>query len=706
MPNIDHVDLFLGNGEVDTPVPQGVAAAWNWLKAQVGNTHPGACSPFGMVSAGAYSGAYPTGYGLYAPSTHGPVPKMFDHKTATGFTHFHHSGTGFIGRFYNYYRVIPTTAGHEEALAERRRLIDETARPGYYAAGLADTGIRAELTVHGKVAGHRYTFPAAGRLIIDVGDIGLAHPACREQAGQVSLQFLDETTAAAQLVVEGCPVYAAIALPGRTSLWRGKEVLEDRRLALSGDAVEPCGFCIELPGTQAELRFGFSFRSVEQAQANLAAVKDRGFDEIAAQSFAAWQEVLERITIRTASEQTKTIFYSALYHSLIKPIKAPDESPWWSADTPFFTDFVTMWDMYKTQLPLVFTLCPDVGKEIVASMLETMATHGEFPIAYLLSDNFVHCRKQAAALVHHSLYDAWRRGIEGDWERAARLMDETFTAASGAEFVANGVCRPYTQTLDLAQAAHATAELAAAVGEVDVARRMRSLAPNWIHAFDPETGRLKTDSEFYEGSHWNYSFRAMADMPARIGLYPSTAAFVDDLDRFFGFHDIANGTIDPHPEPASWRREIRHDIFEGLNNESDMETPYTYVFAGRHDRTAEILRAIMTFQFAVGDGGLPGNEDSGGLSSWYVWTAIGLFPISGQDLLVIGSPIVDEARLAVGNGEFVIRAESNSAVNIHPQRVILNGRELDRIWLRPAELQAGGTLVLEMGPQPRAWPAP
>ena len=133
---IEHVDPFIGTAATDLPEPQGLAASWWWPKPQVGNTHPGATYPFGMVSACAYSGAYPTGYGLYELNTEGVPPRLYDNQIASGFTHFQQSGTGAIRKYYNYFRVTPMLQPLD-ALGNTWELSEEQAEPGYYATTLS-----------------------------------------------------------------------------------------------------------------------------------------------------------------------------------------------------------------------------------------------------------------------------------------------------------------------------------------------------------------------------------------------------------------------------------------------------------------------------------------------------------------------------------------------------------------------------------------
>lgn len=154
---IEWVDPFIGTTETQLPERTGLAASWWSPKPQIGNTHPGATHPFGMVSACAYSGAYPTGYGQFDLSTEGLPPRLYDEPLASGFTHFQQSGTGAIRKYYNYFRVTPMLEPLD-ALGRSWSLSDEEASPGRYAATLG-SGVRTELTVGPKSAVHRYTFP-------------------------------------------------------------------------------------------------------------------------------------------------------------------------------------------------------------------------------------------------------------------------------------------------------------------------------------------------------------------------------------------------------------------------------------------------------------------------------------------------------------------------------------------------------------------
>jgi putative alpha-1,2-mannosidase len=148
--------------------------------------------------------------------------------------------------------------------------------------------------------------------------------------------------------------------------------------------------------------------------------------------------------------------------------------------------------------------------------------------------------------------------------------------------------------------------------------------------------------------------------------------------------------------------------FEGLNNEPDMETPWAYHYVGRPDRTAEVVHAALHNMFGLGSGGLPGNDDSGGLSSWYVWAALGLFPVAGQSLYLVNAPSFDHSRLSLSGGELTIDTEgfvepTPDRPAQYVQSVIFNGEPLDRSWLAARELHAGGQLLITLGREPSAW---
>jgi len=262
-----------------------------------------------------------------------------------------------------------------------------------------------------------------------------------------------------------------------------------------------------------------------------------------------------------------------------------------------------------------------------------------------------------------------------------------------------GLVHPITHTLDLAYACYCTARVAQHIGDDALRDQMIDKAGNWQNAYNPETGLLQ-HSTFYEGGKWNYSFRLLHDMPARIALSGGRAAFVQQLDAFFGFG------AEPAPRvgcaPSAEAMKAGHDLhrFEGLCNEPDMEVPYVYAFAGRHDRMCDVVREGLKL-FTPTPGGMVGNDDSGGMTSWYVWSALGLFPVAGQDQFIIGTPVFDRSVMHFPGGDFTILAEGTSDSRRYVRGVKLNGQVHESMFLAWADL-VGGTLELEMSETPRA----
>ncbi len=387
---------------------------------------------------------------------------------------------------------------------------------------------------------------------------------------------------------------------------------------------------------EAILRVAFSFRGHAEAQRSLDASRD-GFDAVAARAADAWSRRIAAAEIETDDEDLKVCFDTALYRCLQKPVDLTGQSPWWAGDSPCVADVATLWDQYKTLVPLHCTLWPDLAANLINGLLEWAERHGgSFPNGIILEPDQERFAGQATGLACLSIRDAHLRGVEGvDYRRALRVMRASFETGRAGDFARDGRAHHPTHTLDLAQAAHATARLARDLDDRATEEAMVPLAGYWRNAYDADTGLLR-EADYYEGSHWNYAFRLHHAMEERIALAGGPERFGERLDHFFGFG------AEPLPRPvigtpkAELTRQLEVGRFEGLNNEPDMETMHAYRWIDRPERTEQILDAIFTHRFGNGRGGLPGNDDSGGLSSWFVWSTLGLFPVAGRDLLIRG----------------------------------------------------------------------
>ena len=620
-----------------------------------------------MVSACAYSGAYPTGYGRYGKNTEGVPEEMFETLQASGFTHFQQSGTGAIRKYYNYVRVTPMVQPLDD-LGEAWPLHDESAAAGYYAATL-DTGIHCEITVGEKVAVHRYTFPESrsARVVVDLSCGGLDIELGRTVPLRAYVESLGHGQAQGTVVLEGVPlsVHLEVHSPGwRQMLWHDRRLIEGgTRLdfdSIRQTTLRPFGLLFMGPvraGQVVEVRLGFSLRGCEQARENLqrecgeprAGLRrgpgahrrplgrpprprpgGRRHARAAAGDGHRALPRADQAVLRRRREPVlagvRAVRVRHLHH--VGHLQDPDPA----ADG----------DRARPGHGSAGVVDPGLrgGGQLPDRVPDGPRRGPVLPAGQRARPHRVGGRARARA-----------RGL--DWSWALVHMVDDLRRLYGEDFFEHGLVHPITHTLDLAYGNHCTAQVARALGDKRLADELEVRSRWWVNGFDPSTGLLR-DSEFYEGGKWNYSFRLLHDMRARIALAGGDDAFVAMLDAFFGFGTGAVTQPGRRPAPEEIAAGLALNRFEGLNNEPDMEAPWAYHYAGRPDRTAEVVHAALTWQYGTGAGGLPGNDDSGGLSSWYVWASLGLFPVAGQSLFLVNAPAFARAALRVAGGEFVI----------------------------------------------------
>ena len=339
---------------------------------------------------------------------------------------------------------------------------------------------------------------------------------------------------------------------------------------------------------------------------------------------------------------------------------------------------------------------------MLESLLATGRALGFHPNALMLWDRHEAFDRQARCLLAPLLIDAYDRGIAGiDWQEACdALMAQV--QGEGERYLRDGIQHPLSHSLDLAYACHCVSRLATTLGRGEAARRFASFAGNWRNAFDPKTGLLRP-STYYEADFVHYSFRLLHDMAGRIDLAGGRARFVELLDRFFGFGAAPVRQLADPPWDNARAAGMALGRFDGTNNEVAIETPYAYLYAGRHDRTVDVIRGVTGFHYAATPGGLPGNDDSGALSSWYVWAVLGLMPVPGQGIFLLGSPHLSACEITLGERRFCVDAPGARADRPYVSSATLNGRDLDRAFLSYDEVLRGGTLRLRMTDRPTAF---
>lgn len=663
-----YVDPFLGNGEIDLPSPTYPASTWHFIKGLTGNTNSGAVLPFSKYSAQGYTGGYPCGIGINDVNSGEPIRKIDPSPRFVGIAHFAQSGTGGIGTYYNYALCHPFTQVPD---FQPRDVVRQTAKPGYYAVTV--DGVTAETTVSRKAAVSRYTFTEDGGIAVDFGNDGLRNPHLRGKArGTVTRSAPDRLSAC--IMLSGIPLWFEMQITGGRvkELFFGEDAVTGNELAVKEDTSFRFGGVIGT-GKRCELRLAVSPISAEKAREDLAC-ETRGFDEIAAAADAEWEEVLSRIEIETDDEREKRIFYSNLYHTLVKPADLTGEAflaedP----DQPFTVDIATMWDIYKTQLPMLFTLYPDVSAKLLNTFRIWGDRFGTLPHCLLLSGRLNIESKQARMLAEYAVCDAYWRGVPADYRRLLELSEKD--GKRYEDYFTDKGCEMASHTVDMAEAYNSLALVAKAMGENRLAEDFAENGKRWKTAFGSD-GMMRADSDYYEGNRYNYSFRPMHDSAARIALAGPEKMKAEAL-RFFGFTD---------GEDFSSR-------FEGFNNETDMEAPYFLHELGLRDEMCEVLTSGVDSMFTEGIGGIPGNADSGGLTACYLWDVIGVWPVSGQDRMIVGTPRYRRAVLHLPDGDFTVVREGGG---IYTASAELNGSPLPAMEFPAAGIRPGGVLRVFM----------
>lgn len=671
----DYVHMFFGSDLFGFENTDERASKWFYIKPQVGNLCPAVYRPYSALSAVPYSGCYPTGYGVYRASSSSVPKREIKCKRIKGFTHYNVSGTGYIERFYNFY-MVSFLGGDRKPKYEK--LLEESAEPGRYTAVTEHYTASATVTRNTAVYTVSFRNDKCNRVVLQpaYGGLDLARPAT-EYAQLVDV-CLEGKTLATRAQYAGIELFAYTRLDAFEKVYQTEIDSQPVVVARLPEGVR-----------EVELTVAFSFTAAANAE-RYYNNESQPFASAALDAANAWDTALNIVDC-DGGEREKRLLYTCLYNAQKKPVDISHENFFNNADT-MYTEIATMWDMYKTALPFLALFYPDRYRDLINGLLSLAEDQGgRFSVCVLLEKRLDRNAVQARSLAHNLIMTAYNYKIDGiDYRRALGLMvlDLERTDLKDTR---------NTHLLDLADACWFTASLAGALGELGIYERFTQRAKLWREAFDDKEGLLKHGEgyPYYEGTHWNYSFRLSPYIKDRIALC-GTERFEALLDKFFGYtRTPVHQYRKPTPDHILAKYAETHPSFEGLNNEPDMETPYNYTFINRHDRVCEIVTSAMRACFDDNAGGLPGNDDSGALSSWYVFNAVGLFPMAGTDIFFIGSPRMPRSVLRLKN-EFVVTVRGMSDEAIYVEKAVLNGKDLDRLHLFHSELVAGGELELTM----------
>ena len=715
-----------------------------------GHTFPGATRPFGMVQLSPdtqvrhFRQSYPWASGY-----------NYADNSILGFSHTHFSGSGHsdLGDVL----LMPYTGdtklepGYPErphsGYRSRFSHDEEKAEPGYYAVRLQDNEVDVELTASERVGLHRYRFgkDAPAKVILDlrqsIYDYGSKNLWSR-------LRVRDATTITGMRETRGWA-------PGRQLYFavRFSRPMSARQLLNREESIEYRGFAspgktpaekpiVEGKALMANLEFGvpndgqllvkvaLSPVSEDSAIANLDEMPGWDFDAERARASTAWNDALSAVKAE-APEPMRTMFYTALYHSMLAPslfmdrdgrYRGPDNQVHQAKGFNFHSTF-SLWDTYRALHPLLTLLAPEKRNADFVNSLIAAQEHSPYGILPVWS---FHGLETWCMIGYHAvpvIADAYMKGIKGfDANKALKAM------TASAEYGPYGGLEHYmklgfvpidrepeaaSKTVEYAFDDWTIARMAEKMGRKDVASTYYKRAQNYRNVFDKETGFIRArkstgefrtpfnpvqsnfGSDYTEGSAWQYSWYMPHDNAGLLSFLGGDAGLVAKMDEVFDAK--IRDDLYAHMEDISGL--IGHYAH---GNEPSHHVAYLYNYAGAPWRTQERLAQIMATQYHNRPDGLSGNDDLGQMSAWFAFTAMGFYPVApGSNEYVIGRPFLDRAQLNLPNGKrFTIRADGLSEANRYIGRAQLNGKPLNRSFLRHEDITAGGELVFTMQATP------
>jgi predicted alpha-1,2-mannosidase len=721
---------------------------------RMGHVYPGATVPFGMVQLSPDTDTIPYEVnGKYNPDVYKYCAGyQYDDKTIVGFSHTHFSGTGHsdLGDFL----IMPTVGalqlnpgvasdsktGFRSAFSHA----NEIAEPGYYKVKLDDDNILAELTASNRVGVHQYTFPHAtdAHIILDLMS-GIYN--YEEKNVWTFVRVENDTLVTGYRQTNGWgrtrTVYFAMTF-SKPFKGYGQKNFEAKRpyRGFWGKFNQNDNFP-EIAGKQIRMYFNFNTAANEKIKIKfaLSSVSTEGallnlrtetpgwnFEKIKSDAQALWNAEFNKVQI-DAPAATKENFYTAMYHAFISPTTYMDvDGKYKGLDQNIhqakgFTNYTTfsLWDTYRALHPLFNLLQPKRNADMVQSMME----HYNQSSLYMLPIWSHHANDNWCMSGYHSvsvIADAIMKGTyKGDIQKAldACVSTARIRRYEGiGEYIDKGYIPAersgvaVSTTLEYAYDDWCIAQIAKKINRNDIYAAFIKRSENYNNVFDPSLGfmrnkkadgtfvkdvdLLSTDGQgFIEGNSWNYSFFVPHQPEKLITLMGGNDRFTAKLDSLFTMH--MPDEFFAHNEDIT-REGIIGTYVHG--NEPAHHVAYFYNYAGKAWKTQERVRMILENQYKPTPDGLRGNDDCGQMSAWYIFSALGFYPVSpGSNEYAIGSPAINNAVIQLGNGKiFIIEAKNQSDKNVYIKKMTLNGKPLTKPFINYEEIIKGGKLVFEM----------
>ena len=687
--------------------------------ADNGHTFPGATTPFGMIQTSPVTGAVGWRY---------CSEYMNADSIIWGFTQTHLSGTGCMD--LGDVLVMPATGERTRAWDGYRSRFykeQETATPGYYSVVLSDANVKAELTASPRVALPRYTYMNAETpsVLID-----LQHgPTWNQQQYHSQVSLCDVKWEDAQTLTGHV----------RNSVWVNQDYFfvlkfnrpttEQINLPMAetekGQRIVAC-FDMQ-PGDELMTKIALSTTSVEGARKNMdTEMPGWDFEATREAAKADWNKYLSRIEV-TGTDDQKTNYYTGFYHALIQPNQISDVDGMYrnakdeivKTDGKSFYSTFSLWDTYRAAHPFYTLMVPEKVDDFVTSLVEQGEVQGFLPIWGLWGkETFTMIGNHGVSVIA----EAYRKGFRGfDAERAFNMVKQTQTVShphksNWENYMKHGyfptdltAVESVSSTLESVYDDYAAADMAKRMGKEEDAAyfakradfyknlfdketqfmRPRNANGTWKSPFDPsEVAHAESKGgDYTEGNAWQYTWHVQHDVPGLIELFGGEEAFLNKLDSVF--------TV----ELKTTQADVTGLIGQYAHgNEPSHHVTYLYALAGRPERTQELIRQIFDTQYRPEPDGLCGNDDCGQMSAWYMFSAMGFYPVdpvSGN--YVFGAPQMPQITLKLANGNtFTVIAEGISAENKYVENITLNGEPYTKNYISHEDIMNGGTLVFKM----------
>ena len=618
----------------------------------------------------------------------------------------------------------------------------ETARPHYYSVEF-DNGIRTEMAPTTRAVHFRFTYPDTGDAYLvldgytDMSEIKII-PEKRQIVGWVNNQrFVNDAKSFRNYFV------VQFDKPFQDyGIWENQKN-ETFAGQTEGGGKGYGAYVRFAKGSRVQAKAASSYISPEQALVTLRAElgKDKKLETTRDRGARVWNELLNRIVVEGGTDEQIRTFYCCLFRANLFSRKFYERKengePYYYSpyngrvyEGYMYTDN-GFWDTFRSQFPLTNLLHPTMQGRYMNALLDAQEQGGWLPSWSAPGETGGMLGNHAISL----LADAWAKGIRTfDPLRALKayaheaMNKGPYGGANGRgfwkEYYQLGYV-PYpeslgssSQTMEYAYDDFCGYQLARMTGHEEYARVFARQMYNYRNVFDPAVGLmrgkgadgkwqepfdpLEWGGPFCEGNAWHYSWSVFHDVQGLINLYGSDEKFTTKMDSVF----ILPGVIKPGTY-GGVIHEMREMELAGMGqyahgNQPIQHMPYLYSYAGQPWKTQYWVRQIVQRLYNPTEKGFPGDEDQGGMSSWYVLSALGIYAVCpGTDEYVIGSPLFRKATITLENGNlFVIEAEGNSPENYYIQSGTLNGRELDKNYIRYSDIVDGGTLRFEMGPRP------